>query len=48
MTKYYVDSGGVYLGAFVGDTGIVPAGAVEVPYPPDSAAQIWNGVIWVG
>ncbi len=41
MTTYYVDAAGNYLGGF--DGALPPAGAIEVPNPPDHAAQKWNG-----
>jgi len=40
-TKYYVDELGSYLGAFVGAE--PPVGAIEVPVPPSSGADIWDG-----
>lgn len=43
--KYYIDSGGNYLGMFVNTDG--PSGAIEVSGPPDHAWQIYdtdNGV----
>lgn len=46
-TKYYMDAAGYYLGAFIGDTGLVPDGAIEVPSPPEFITQIWNGAEWV-
>ena len=53
--KYYTDATGRYLGGWQGpvtegqeqphpDT---PAGAVEVPVPPESASDIWDGTAWV-
>ena len=53
-TRYYVDALGKYLGGFAGfyaDDGaevfpIVPAGAVQVPSPPQHGSQIWNGTSW--
>ncbi len=44
MTKYYVDQVGTYLGGFEGVE--PPAGLIEVPSAPESAAQIWNGTAW--
>lgn len=38
-TKYYVDGDGVYLGGFSGSE--PPAGAIEIPAPPDHGHQIW-------
>lgn len=45
--KYYIDKNNNYVGAF--DSGsnkkhrLVPAGAIEVAFPPDDARQKWNG-----
>jgi hypothetical protein len=41
ITKYYVDESGKYLGGYVGVAS--PEGAIEVPFAPDNASQIWNG-----
>lgn len=44
MTKYFVNSLGVYIGGF--DGALPPAGAVEVPSPPANAADRWNDGQW--
>lgn len=41
MTKYYCDAAGNYIGGF--DKAAPPAGAVEVPFAPPSAAHVWKG-----
>lgn len=41
ITKYYVDSAGAFLGAFVGVE--PPAGAIEVSDPPSRGTDIWDG-----
>ena len=46
-TKYYRDADGKYLGGFVGETGVEPVGAIEVPSAPNAATDIWNGSAWV-
>lgn len=48
--KHFVDSGGIYLGAWdeasiSGNSG-PPAGAREVPYAPDDARRPWLGDTW--
>jgi len=45
MTKYYVDLDGGYIGGF--DGAKPPAGAIEVPEPPDDARQKWDGTKWL-
>jgi hypothetical protein len=46
MTKYFVDADGKYLGGF--DGAVPPAGATEVPSPPDNAEfETWVGAQWV-
>jgi hypothetical protein len=40
--KYYVNNTGDYLGAFEGNTGKVPQGAIEVPTAPPDARCKWN------
>mgnify|MGYP003645219368 CR=1 FL=1 len=40
MTKYFVDSNGVYLGGFAGVE--PPLGAVEVYFSPNNATQVWD------
>jgi hypothetical protein len=42
-TKYYVTASGTYLGGYEANP---PEGAIEVPYAPDHAGQIWNGSGW--
>lgn len=41
ITKHYVNAMGAYQGAFVGAE--PPAGAIEVPVPPASGTDIWDG-----
>jgi hypothetical protein len=41
ITKYYVDSAGTFLGAFVGVE--PPAGAIEVSDLPSRGTDIWDG-----
>lgn len=41
--KYFVDEEGRYLGGW--DAGY-PAGAIEVPFPPADARQVWSGAAW--
>lgn len=45
QTKYYSDAVGKYLGGFAGAE--PPEGAIEVPFPPDHAGDVWNGSTWV-
>ena len=45
MTRYFVDGAGAYLGGF--DGAKPPAGAVEVPGPPDHGWQDRVGNVWV-
>jgi hypothetical protein len=40
-TKYYVNASNDYLGGFDGNTGKVPANAIEVPTPPPDARAKW-------
>lgn len=47
MAKYYRDASNNYIGAFEGDTGKVPAGAIEVPVPPKDGRMTWDGAQWV-
>ncbi len=42
--KHFVDNLGKYLGGFVGVE--PPEGAIEVPFAPDDARQIWGGSEW--
>ena len=42
-TKFYVDDQGVYLGGFSEGNPSIPAGAIEVPSPPDQADKTWDG-----
>ena len=44
-TKFYIDASGKYLGGYAGAA--PPAGAIEVPAPPDHALKQWNGTAWV-
>lgn len=44
MTKYFVDKQGVYIGGF--DGAEPPAGAIEVPFAPAFASDIWDGKAW--
>lgn len=44
MMKFYIDKNGKYLGGF--DGAPKPAGATEVPAPPDHAAQIYANGAW--
>lgn len=44
MTKYYVDDEGNYIGGF--DGAEPPAGAIEVPHPPEHASNVWNDGRW--
>ncbi len=44
-TKYYVDDAGNYIGGFDGVE--PPAGAIEVPFPPEDARQKWDGAAWL-
>ena len=41
--KYYVDDKGAYLGGWDQNP---PEGAIEVPFPPADARQIWTGAGW--
>lgn len=43
-TKFYRDSDGRYIGAFVGAP--PPAGAIEVATPPQDARQLWSAGAW--
>ena len=45
MTKFYVDTGGNYIGGF--DGAAPPAKAIEVPFPPDHALDVWDGTKYV-
>lgn len=47
MTKFYIDSNNNYIGGFEGDTGKVPVGAIEVPFPPNDARFTWDGSAWI-
>lgn len=38
--KHYVDNNGAYIGS---TTDNKPLSAIEVPYPPKNARQLWNG-----
>jgi len=44
MTRYFVDTDGVYLGGY--DGAEPPAGAIEVPDAPADASQIWSNGAW--
>lgn len=41
--KFYVDAQGNYLGGWDENP---PAGAIEVPFPPLSARDVWDGQAW--
>lgn len=43
-TKFYIDSDGKYIGGF--DGALPPKGAIEVPFPPEDARQIWSDEGW--
>ena len=43
--RYFVDASGIYLGAYEGAE--PPDAALEVPEPPEHAAQIWGGDDWL-
>lgn len=45
--KIYVDAQGNLIGVFVGDTGAVPVGAIEVPSLPDDGRSKWDGAQWL-
>ena len=45
MTKYYVNPGGNYLGGFDGVN--PPSNAIEVPFAPDHALDVWDGTRFV-
>lgn len=46
MTRYYRDSDGNYIGAFLNAE--PPIGSIEVLFPPDSQiGYVWNGQTWV-
>ncbi len=47
MTKFYRDEEGKYIGAFGGETGKVPLGAIEIPKAPADARAIWDGSNWI-
>lgn len=42
----YYRNGTAYIGGY-GDGAEPPAGAVEVPAPPQNAAATWNGAAWI-
>lgn len=44
MTKYFVDTQGNYIGGFEGSS--PPAGAIEIPSPPDDGRQKWVNNAW--
>jgi hypothetical protein len=46
-TKFYIDSGNNYLGGFDGNTGKVPANAIEIPSAPLHAEAKWDGSKWI-
>jgi len=45
MTKFYVDTNGVYLGGF--DNATPPNGSIEIFNVPENGNDIWNGVNWI-
>ncbi len=45
MTKFFRDSNNKYIGGFDGAT--PPAGAIEVPFPPEHALDTWDGTQWI-
>lgn len=45
VTRFFVDPSGIYLGGWQGPAA-PPAGAIEVPSPPDHATQAWSGTDW--
>lgn len=47
MSKFYIDSSNNYIGGFSGNTGKVPAGAIEVPSAPSDARSKWDGTKWL-
>lgn len=42
-TKYYIDEQGTYLGGWNANP---PANAIEVPFAPDDARQVWQFPGW--
>lgn len=44
-TRYFRDADGNYVGGYDGVE--PPDWAIEVPFPPESGAQKWNGEKWV-
>ena len=48
-TKYYVCQGGIYRGAFYGETGKDVSNWIEVSSPPDAAWWTWDFVnsVWI-
>ena len=46
MIKFYVDEQNNYIGSFDGETGKIPANAIEVPSAPDDARQKWQVNKW--
>lgn len=47
MTTFYAELDGTYIGGFDGATGKIPAGKVQVPFPPDDARSKWDGTKWL-
>lgn len=45
MTQYFRDVLGNYLGGFDGAT--PPNGSIEIPAPPESGTDKWNGTAWI-
>lgn len=43
--KYFRDEAGHYVGSFDGVD--PPSDYIEVPFPPENGAQMWNGEKWV-
>lgn len=46
-TIYYRDINNNYVGGFDGNTGKVPPGSIEVPFPPTDARFQWDGSNWI-
>jgi hypothetical protein len=42
MAKFYVTTGGIYLGGFDGEGVVIPDGAVEILTPPEDGRSIYN------
>lgn len=45
--RHYADAAGRFVGSFADvDPAALPAGAIEVPDPPDDARDVWTGAAW--